>query len=267
MRDAGYALVDSSLETEFKRFATESGFIPGEWQEKTTYNVVVWNHGRSTLKSEAIMAADPLALSVGERSRILAAAIMCQRKISNGATIEVAKDRKSVELKFAYLDWRDGVELEIDVIHHVEKAEGNWASRLESAISSHRAREVQMIGTLMGVDRFRRLRKLRWEGPIVGATFTVVVLLLLIGLGLCIASIFSLQPFVAWLSRYPGPMTAAIIGAEFAFGILVLWHYRNLPKGRDHWHGTKERSQRRAYRVRRDLIVGEREELTNLSVG
>lgn len=102
--------------------------------------VALWNKGRETINREDIVRADPLRLELvsGDfKPRILGASVSFSRRAVNGVVVEVSDDGLSVEIKFDYLDYLDGVV--IDVYHNG-------------------ARGVCIRGTIKGVSYLRSAR-------------------------------------------------------------------------------------------------------------
>lgn len=75
--------------------------------------VAFWNAGRETISSSDISGKDTLRLEIDDKYEFLSCDILSQSKEANSFNLQITEDRKTILLKFDYIDYREGVVMRI----------------------------------------------------------------------------------------------------------------------------------------------------------
>lgn len=94
-------------------------------EERASYlsisRLAFWNHGRLTIDSADLVAADPLRIKTKNKLRIHGARLIYNNNIASGISISLQKETNAVLLTFDYLDHDQGFVVEI--IHEGAKSD------------------------------------------------------------------------------------------------------------------------------------------------
>ena len=75
--------------------------------------LALWNEGKGTIDSSDVAKNNPLRIQIDEKYEILDCEIIYQKNSSNGFSIALSEDRKSIAIDFDYFDYLEGIIVQI----------------------------------------------------------------------------------------------------------------------------------------------------------
>jgi len=93
--------------------------------------VALWNDGKETINSTDIAPLKPIKIMINDKYDILDATILFQKNDGNNFILNLATDKKSVDITFDYFDYKDGIVLQI-----FHTGNSNEYVRIEGGIKS-----------------------------------------------------------------------------------------------------------------------------------
>jgi hypothetical protein len=75
--------------------------------------IAFWNDGRETINSNDVASADTIKILIDNNFVFLDAQIIFQTKEANKFEIQIADDKKSINITFDYIDYKEGMVLQV----------------------------------------------------------------------------------------------------------------------------------------------------------
>ena len=133
-----------------------------EFPNLSSTRFVFWNQGRLTIKKDDVATKNPIKIAIADNYQILDAFIDKQTDEDNNFILNLSPDNKSITIKFEYLEYHDGVAIQI--IHTAPSSQELVVSgKVISGGKIHNAHSNSFIKGLIKIIDFLGLRFLSFR--------------------------------------------------------------------------------------------------------